>query len=196
MTREQLLDSLRRSGVGDAILSAFSTVDRERFVPESHRDQAWQDVALPLAHGSTISQPSMVATMLEELRLQPSARVLEIGSGSGYLLALMEAMGADVVGVEIDAGLAESSRAKLPESVAVVSGEASAASLTGPFDRIVISAALAEPPAWALSLLAPDGFLLAPLGVGTQELVRCYADGKREHTGKLCRFVPFVTSKS
>ena len=191
MDRQALLSSLQRTGTPAEIVAAFAAVPREQFVPAKSEDQAWDDCALPLALGSTISQPAMIAIVLEELRLKPGARVLEIGSGCGYLLALLSAMGCDATGIEIDSALAERSKQLLGKSAAVIAGDAASADLGGPFDRIVFSAALDAVPQWALDLLTPEGFVLAPIGRFTQELERVYRDGTRERTGRLCRFVPF-----
>jgi protein-L-isoaspartate(D-aspartate) O-methyltransferase len=189
--RQALLSSLQRTGTPAEIVAAFAAVPRERFVPTESADQAWDDCALPLRFGSTISQPSMIAIVLEELRLTPGARVLEIGSGCGYLLALLSAMGCDATGIEIDSVLADRSRQLLGQSAKVIAGDAASAELGGPFDRVVFSASLDHVPNWALDLLTPEGFVLAPIGKYTQELERVYRDGRRERTGRLCRFVPF-----
>src|SRR5687767_8684418 len=120
----------------------MAAVPREQFVPASSAEQAWDDCALPLGSGSTISQPAMVAVVLEELQLNPGLRVLEVGSGSGYLLALLRALECDAKGVEIDPKLAEGSKRALGEGVTVISGDAATVDLQGPHDRIVFSAAL------------------------------------------------------
>ena len=215
MSREDLLRSLQRSGASPEVVAAFAAVPRERFVPAALSERAWDDCALPLATGSTISQPAMVAIVLEELGLQPGLRVLEVGSGSGYLLALLAALGCEAVGVEIDPALAKQSIAALktlrsdtqgsvdseapgPVSGApkatVVYGDATAVDLGGPYDRVVFSASLDQVPGWVMQLLTPEGFALAPMGRFTQELERFFSDGRRERTGRLCRFVPFQES--
>ena len=191
MNREQLLRNLENSGTPKDVLSAIAMVPREAFVPDNLASQAWDDCALRLAVGSTISQPAMVAVVLEELRLKPSLKVLEIGSGSGYLLALIYAMGSIPTGIEIDPDLAEESRSKLAGTATVITGDALQVDRKPPYDRIVFSAALLNLPEWAAAELNPDGFVLAPIGGETQELIRVYADGRRERTGRLCRFVPF-----
>jgi protein-L-isoaspartate(D-aspartate) O-methyltransferase len=138
----------------------------------------------------------MVAVVLEELRIEPGLRVLEVGSGSGYLLALIHAMGAEAVGIEIDTSLAEESRKHLPETVAVIEGDAATVDRKAPYDRIVFSASVTELPEWSVGDLSPGGFCLAPVGGGdVQELTRAYKDGRRERTGRLCRFVPFRGSR-
>jgi protein-L-isoaspartate(D-aspartate) O-methyltransferase len=189
--RQALLSSLQRTGTPADIVAAFAAVPRERFVPAESADRAWDDCALPLGLGSTISQPAMIAIVLEELRLTPGARVLEIGSGCGYLLALLSAMGCEATGIEIDSALAERSKILLGQSATVISGDAASAEFGGRFDRVVFSASLDHVPNWALDLLTPEGFVLAPIGRFTQELERVYRDGTRERTGRLCRFVPF-----
>jgi protein-L-isoaspartate(D-aspartate) O-methyltransferase len=191
MNREQLLESLRRSGTPADVLRAMETVSREKFVPASSASRAWEDSALFLAHGSTISQPAMVAVVLQEMQLASGLRVLEIGSGSGYLVALLAAMGVDAVGIEIDESLAASSREVLGDTATVIAGDAARVEREGPYDRIVFSAALTDVPQWAVAELTAGGFVLAPVGDGVQELERVYADGTSVRTGKLCRFVPF-----
>lgn len=194
MSREHLLKSLEVAGTPPEILAAFAAVPRERFVPPGFSAQAYVDSALPLSCGSTISQPAMVAIVLRELRIEPGLRVLEVGSGSGYFLALLHALGCEATGVEIDARLAKESQRALGDSAVVLAGDAASAKLQGPFDRVVFSASLERVPGWVLGLLAPDGFVLAPIGTVTQELERVYSDGRRERTGRLCRFVPFQES--
>lgn len=191
MNREQLLDSLRRSGTPPEVLLAMGAVPRERFVPASSASRAWDDSALHLSHGSTISQPSMVAVVLQELQVTPGLRALEVGSGSGYLLALLAAMGVEATGIEIDSSLAASSALALGDSARVIVGDASTVDRGGPYDRIVFSAALVDVPEWATADLSPAGFVLAPVGTGVQELIRASADGTQARTGRLCRFVPF-----
>jgi protein-L-isoaspartate(D-aspartate) O-methyltransferase len=173
---------------------AFLTVRRELFVPLEYREAAYADSALPLAPGSTISQPSMIAIMLQELQLSGSESVLEVGSGSGYLLALLAAMGAKATGAEILPEIAAASRAVLASegiAASVVTGDASATAFSEDFDRVVFSAAVDYVPGWAVRLLRQDGFVLAPVGREEQELVRLYVD-RTERTGRRCRFVPFV----
>lgn len=193
-SREKLLRSLREQGFSTEIVDAFAAVPREKFVPEHLREEAYMDSALPLGSGATISQPSMVAVMLRELRIQPGMKVLEVGSGSGYFLALLSALGAKAVGVEIIEGLAEDSRRALRKvgiDAEVITGNAADAELESNFDRIVFSAAVGEMPKWPLADLAENGFVLAPVGYMDQELVRADSNGE-ERTGCLCRFVRFV----
>jgi protein-L-isoaspartate(D-aspartate) O-methyltransferase len=174
------------------VAQALLSVPREQFVPEAHRDEAYVDAALPLGFGATISQPSMLAIMLMELRLEPGMGVLEVGSGCGYFLALLHATGACAVGIEIVPHLAEASKATLASldiTAEVITGDAAEVHPEGLFDRIVFSAASDTVPEWAVELLAQDGFVLAPVGPDDQqELVRRYRD-REERTGRFCRFV-------
>ncbi|HET6645087.1 MAG TPA: protein-L-isoaspartate O-methyltransferase [Fimbriimonadales bacterium] len=196
MDRPMLLANLRDEGFSEAVVSAFAAVPREEFVPAGYLAQAYEDMALPIGGGATISQPSMLAVMLDELRLSTGTSVLEIGSGCGYFLALMEAMGGECVGVEIQPRLARESmetlarlglRAKVIEGNAEILGEL----LPSQRDRVVFSAAILQIPQWAIGLLAPGGFVLAPVGRIGQELFRADALGSFR-TGRRCRFVPFI----
>lgn len=178
---------------------AFLAVRREEFVPESLVDYAYHDGALELAEGSTISQPSMIAIMLKELRVHPGMRVLEVGSGSGYLLALLSELGCEAVGIEINSRLAAESQKTLNREgyeARVIEGDAVTVAVDGDFDRVVFSAAVPDIPEWAVRFLKPGGFVLAPVGgKDEQELVRATAE-KKERTGRYCRFVPFILEES
>jgi len=190
-----LLSSISREfGPSQEVLSALSAVKREEFVPEGLRHSAYEDVALSLGWGSTISQPSMVAIVLQEARIAKGMRVLEAGCGCGYLLALLEEMGAVASGIELVSHLADQAASTLKQlgyAARVAKGDARQLP-TGPFDRIVFSAAVAREPDWALHSLSPEGFVLAPVGyAGMQELMRI-GKGWTEGTGRLCRFVRFV----
>ncbi|ABD07439.1 protein-L-isoaspartate O-methyltransferase [Rhodopseudomonas palustris HaA2] len=172
--------SLRRRGISDrGVLQAMESVPRDRFVDAVHRDSAWRDTALPIACGQTISQPFVVAYMTEQLHLQPGHRVLEIGTGSGYHAAVLSRLVRDVVSVERFKTLADRARARLKElnyaNVEVVLGDGFALPEgQGTFDRILVTAAMAELPQPLLDLLDPDGILIAPIGPGNgrQTLIR------------------------
>lgn len=194
-------ETLRRVALvapgNEALLEAFRKVPREEFVLPEWKNEAWVDQALPLAEGSTISQPSMIAIMLDTLDLRPGLRVLEVGSGSGYVLALLEELGAEAVGVEIlphVANRAKETLQRLGYRADVRIGNAAEMDWAEEkFDRVLFSAALREIPDWSLSLLQEDGFVLAPVGDRySQELIRAYRD-RTERTRQYCRFVPFVS---
>lgn len=198
--RRELVARLKSQGLlTEETEKAFLAVRREEFVPESLLDYAYYDGALELAEGSTISQPSMIAIMLKELRVQQGMRVLEVGSGSGYLLALLSDLGCEAVGIEINPRLAAESQRTLDREgceARVIQGDASTAVVGGDFDRVVFSAAIAEVPSWAVRFLKPGGFVLAPIGGrNEQELVRATAE-KTERTGRYCRFVPFILEQA
>src|SRR5689334_5777635 len=113
MTRDQLLQALRRRGLDPAVLAAVADVPREAFVPPGARDRAWEDCALPIGAGQTISQPSLVAHMVELLELRPADRVLDVGTGSGYHAALLARLAAHVWTVERHAELSEAAARSL-----------------------------------------------------------------------------------
>lgn len=193
--REELLRRVALVAPGNgALVEAFRKVPREEFVPPEWRESAWADQALPLAEGSTISQPSMIAIMLDTLDASPGMRVLEVGSGSGYVLALLEEMGVQAVGVEILPHVANRSLLtlrRLGYQADVLQGNAAEMEWPDKFDRVLFSAAVEEVPPWAIEALREGGFVLAPVGDrGSQELIRAYRD-RTERTRQYCRFVPF-----
>lgn len=172
--------ALRRRGVSDqAVLRAMEEVPRELFVAAGDRADAYRDVALPIDCGQTISQPSVVAYMTEQLQAKPFHRVLEIGTGSGYQAAVLSHLAGDVVTVERFRLLADRARERLATlecaNVEVVLADGcSIPDELGHFDRILVTAALPEIPDALLGRLQPDGVLVAPVGPhsGPQVLVR------------------------
>src|SRR5215471_15159933 len=141
MVREQL----RARGVGDErVLAAMATVPRHRFVADEHRESAYEDHPIPIGEGQTISQPYIVARMLEVLRLEPQDNVLEVGAGSGYLTALLAELVASVYSIERIPVLAARADALLRQlgynNVKIVVGDGSQGlSGAAPFDSIVVS---------------------------------------------------------
>src|SRR6516225_8167687 len=126
--RHQMVNSqLRARGISDElVLHAMERVPRHEFAPPRYRDQAYEDHPLPIGEGQTISQPYIVALMLEALQLSPKDRVLEIGTGSGYVTALLAELTAQVISVERHASLADSARAVLAalgySNISIVTG--------------------------------------------------------------------------
>lgn len=194
-----LVASLRERIADERILAAIAAVPRERFVAPADAAQAYEDRALAIAGGQTISQPTVVALMCEALDLSPADRVLDVGTGSGYHAAVLARLCAHVWGVERDPELAAgASRALAAAGVANVSliGGDGRLGLPGqaPFDAINVAATAAGAvPAALVAQLAPGGRLVAPVGRGDEErlvLVRRTADGLERRTLGAVRFVP------
>jgi len=192
----------RSSGVADPrILSTFEQVPREAFLPPELTDRAYEDTALPIGLGQTISQPSMIALMLQALDCAPRHRVLEVGSGSGYVLALLSQLGCEVFGVERHAELAarasETLRAIGVAGVVVHEGDGTyGVPEHAPYDRILVSAGAAAIPEALLAELAEGGRLVMPVGgAESQILVTCERDDKGSlhyRAGASCVFVPLI----
>jgi protein-L-isoaspartate(D-aspartate) O-methyltransferase len=172
--------TLRRRGISDqAVLRAMEEVPREAFVEEGDRPDAYRDSALGIACGQTISQPFVVAYMTEQLQLQKSHRVLEIGTGSGYQAAVLAQLAGRVITVERFRALADTARKRLEKlqcnnvEVILADGLSLPADL-GTFDRIMVTAAMVDIPQALLDRLEQGGVLIAPVGPhhGVQTLVR------------------------
>ena len=193
---------LRSQGVTDpAVLSAIEKTPRDLFTPDLFRDRAWEDSALPIACGQTISQPCIVGLMTQALTLEPRARVLEIGTGSGYQTAILSRLARLVYTVEryrTLMGEAEKRFATLGlTNVITRFGDGGDGWVEqAPFDRILVTAASSEEPDRLLKQLKPSGVLVAPVGKGpVQRLVRYAGDGKGEFTKEQLgevRFVPML----
>jgi protein-L-isoaspartate(D-aspartate) O-methyltransferase len=187
--------------VGDErVLTAVAAVPRERFVPEPERPRAYENVALPIACEQTISQPIVVARMLDLLELEPSDRVLDIGTGSGYHAALLSLLAAEVWTVERYPQLSAAAKSALDELgcanvVCVVGDGWDGLPDQAPFDAINVAAATGEslPPALEQQL-AVGGRLIAPVGTDRQFLVRVRRtpDGFVRERLDPVRFVPLV----
>src|SRR3989344_1192416 len=168
--KQFLLKDLKQHGFSKQILSAFEKIKREDFIPENLKERAYEDAALPLEFGQTISQPYTIATMLSLLELKPGFKVLEIGSGCGYVLALISKIvgkNGKVFGIEIIKSLFDSSRKNLKnyENVKIYAGDGkSGLSKYAPFDRILISAASDKIPKKLIGQLKEKGIIVAPLG--------------------------------
>ncbi len=193
-SNDALVDHLVARGHihSDRVADAFSSVDRARFVPDSHRTDAYTDRPLPIGADATISAPHMVAASTELLDVQPDSTVLEIGAGSGYQLAVLAHLtDARVVGVELDPALADTARDRLPDTVDVVQGSGIDA-VDGTFDRILYSCAI-DAIDRGLPALTDDGVLVAPVQTRghAQALTRHdAATGDTTQHGRV-RFVPY-----
>ncbi len=166
MNKEELLASLRKKGFSQDIIDAFGRVKREDFVPQNLVGYAYEDMALPVVEGSTLSQPSTIAFMLDLLEPKDGQKILEIGSGSGYALALLSeiAPNGKIYGIEIIQSIAIESKKYLADrkniEVITRSGENGLPEFA-PYDRILISASCPEVPYHLLSQLTEDGILVA-----------------------------------
>ena len=193
---------LRARGVRDErVLRAMATVPREAFVPAHLRHLAYADEALPIEHGQTISQPLMVALMTELLDPDPGARVLDIGTGSGYQAAVLVEMGCRVLGIERIPELAAAARERLTglgygESVEIRVGDGTlGAPDEAPWSRILVAAAAPRVPEALTDQLGEGGRLVIPVGGRwEQDLLLVEREGARlrstRHGG--CVFVPLV----
>ncbi len=158
------------------VLRAMRTVPRHLFVPESIRQHAYEDRALPVGYGQTISQPYVVAAMTEALRARPGMKVLEIGTGTGYQAAILAEMGLRVWSIEIVPELARSARERLVrlgyETVTVIEGDGYAGwPAEAPYDRIIVTAAPPEVPQALKEQLAVGGRMVLPVGDLEQDLI-------------------------
>lgn len=197
MVEEQLRG---RDVVDERVLAAMAEVPRELFVPERLRRRAYDDAALPIGDGQTISQPYMVARIAEALELHGGERVLDVGTGSGYQAAVLAELGADVDTIERIPRLAEQARENLTaagyERVRVHVGDGSRGLAEhAPFDAIAVAAAAPELPPTLYDQLEPRGRLVVPVGRrGIQELqviVRS-PEGPAVLRSVPCRFVPLL----
>lgn len=198
---DELVRSLRDRITDERVLEAIATVPRERFVDPDRLGEAYDDAALPIAGGQTISQPTVVALMCEALALGPDDRVLDVGTGSGYHAAVMARLCAHVWGVERDPELVATAVAALAEAgadnVSVVEGDgALGLPDAAPFDAINVAAtARGHVPEALEEQLAVGGRLVAPVrrrGSERLVLVRRTQDGLEREALQPVRFVPLV----
>ncbi len=198
--RRALLRELAAT-IGDArVLEAIAAVPRERFVPEPLLGRAHENAALPIAGGQTISQPLVVARMLELLALTGTERVLDVGTGSGYHAALLATLAAEVFTIERDPVLSDAAARTLAElGVVNVTGLVAdgwrGLPEAGPYDAVNVAAATgAHVPVALVEQLAVGGRLVAPVGHAEQYLTRLTRTpaGISETTYEAVRFVPLV----
>jgi protein-L-isoaspartate(D-aspartate) O-methyltransferase len=197
MVETQLRD---RDIVDEAVLAAMERVPRELFVPELDRGRAYDDAALPLAHGQTISQPYMVGRIAEALATRPGELVLDVGTGSGYQAAVLAELGADVVTIERIPELAERARESLAaagyDRVEVAVGDGTlGVPERAPFDAIAVAAAAPGLPETLYEQLRPRGRLVVPVGgqrAQRLEVIVRSPEGPAVVHSVPCRFVPLV----
>jgi protein-L-isoaspartate(D-aspartate) O-methyltransferase len=202
--RQQLIERIRASTqVEDArILNAFQRVPRHEFLSEAQKDIAYDDRAVPLEEGQTVSQPSMIAIMLSELSCEPGQRALEVGAGSGYAAALLGQLVAEVYAIELRPALAARARANLSRSgasnVHVIEGDGRLGlAAHAPYDRILVSAAPSQVPRALTDQLNVGGRIAIPVG---DEHAQTLLLGHKTEAGELvwqrtvpCIFVPLVS---
>jgi len=203
--RQLMVDSqLRDRGISDPrVLHAMLRVPRDRFVPEPYRGQAYEDHPLPIGDNQTISQPYIVALMLDSLQLAPTDKVLEVGTGSGYVTALLAELAQQVFSIERHSALAEGAREVLAElgynNARVFTGDgALGLPAYAPFDAILVSAAAPDLPSALLAQLSDSGRMIVPVGSSDSQQLQFIraVDGQqvvslREHV----RFVPLVLNR-
>lgn len=199
-----MVDSqLRSRGISDQrVLDAMLRVPRHQFVPESHRGEAYEDHPLPIGDGQTISQPYVVALMLESLQLTPGDKVLEVGTGSGYVTALLAELAQQVFSIERHPALARSAREVLASlgyaNVQVFTGDGTLGlPASAPFDAILVSAAAPDLPRALLSQLRESGRMIIPVGSpDSQQLqfIRMTNGQAAVSLRELVRFVPLIAS--
>lgn len=198
----EMLDTLRRGGIRDQrVLEAMASVPRELFVPAAQRSEAYADRALAIECGQTISQPLIVATVVQALEVGAGDRVLDVGTGSGYQAAVLAACGARVYGIERVPELAAAARQRLAEAgfdVDIRVGDGSRGLPDeAPFDAIAVAATAPRLPPALPRQLREGGRLVIPLhreGEAMDELVRLRLSEGRWLTDSLgpCRFVPLI----
>ena len=170
MNKAELIETLKKKGFSDKILTAFSKVNRENFVPENMVVHAQDDIALPIEDGVTLSQPSTIALMLSLLSPEQGQKILEVGSGSGYVLALLSEIIKDgkIYGLEINQRLAiKSKKVLINRSMIDILNRDGSAGLQefAPFDRILVSFSCPDKyiPSRLIDQLAPNGVLIVPI---------------------------------
>ena len=203
-TRDRMVARLRENGIRDeAVLAAMASVPRHIFVEEALASRAYEDTALPIGFEQTISQPFVVARMIEAMRAQkPLVNVLEVGTGCGYQAAVLARLAKDVYSVERIATLLEKARGNLRplrlSNLRLVHADGSLGlPEAAPFDAIIVAAAASGVPRALLQQLAPGGRIIVPVGSGDQALclIERTATGLTEKWLDAVRFVPLRGGK-
>lgn len=198
----QLVFALRQSGVTDGrVLEAIERTPRHLFVDRAFRDRAWENIALPIACGQTISQPSIVAIMTQALAVTPRCKVLEVGCGSGYQAAILARLARRVYAVERHRPLAQEAQARFRaldlSTVQVKVGDGTRGwPDQAPFDRIMVTAAAEDMPSVLIRQLRVGGIMVLPVGQSDDEqnLIRVVkTEAGLEFTELAAvRFVPLI----
>jgi protein-L-isoaspartate(D-aspartate) O-methyltransferase len=195
---------LRARGISDSrVLDAMLRVPRDEFVPAPYRAQAYEDHPLPIGDNQTISQPYIVALMLEYLQLKPTNKVLEVGTGSGYVTALLAELAAEVLSIERHPMLAQRAREILTrlgyKNAQVFTGDGTMGlPAYAPFDAILVSAAAPDLPQSLIAQLSDSGRMIIPVGTDDSQQLQFIrmVDGNPVVTSReLVRFVPLVSNE-
>ena len=200
MDKKGLLDILRKEGFSDEIVNAFKKVPREKFIPFCPKFLVYRDGPLSIGKGQTISQPSTIAYMLENLRLSDSQKILEVGSGSGYVLALISELSknSEIYGAERIKFLADKSRETLKnyKKIEIIHIDGINGLLDkAPFDRILVSAVSSGIPGKLVGQLKEDGRLVMPIDNYIISLKKTKKGNKIYKSPLGFRFVPLLSGK-
>jgi protein-L-isoaspartate(D-aspartate) O-methyltransferase len=200
--RAEMVDAqLRRRGIRDErVLRAMEIVPRHEFVPWQLQREAYHDSPIPIGEGQTVSQPYIVAHMLEALRLSPEDRVLEVGTGTGYEAAVMSRIVREVYTIERFASLAEAAKNTFDRlrytNIHVLIGDGSRGYADGaPYDAIIVAAAAPRVPDALVEQLKDGGRAIVPVGEADLQQLRLVSKndgGVQRQTLDACRFVPLV----
>jgi protein-L-isoaspartate(D-aspartate) O-methyltransferase len=199
--RRQLIETIRERGISDLeVLRVFDLVPRHLFVPGAVQHRAYDDAPVPIGYGQTASQPSLQALYLQTLKLQPTEKVLEIGTGSGYQTALLAHLAQHVYSVERIRELSARARTVLDSlrftNIALLVGDGTIGwSRYAPYDAILVGAASPGVPQALLDQLATGGRMLIPVGDRDEQTLTLFeqtADGIRREDITACTFVPLL----
>ncbi len=193
---------LKRRGIRDTeVLRAMETVERKLFLDGIFQSRSEEDIPLPISCGQTISQPSVVAKMIEKLETNKSCKVLEIGTGSGYLTALLSKLSKRVFSIERHEILKKKAEAllinyKIRNVICILGDGSLGLERQAPFDRIIISAAAEDIPQILMKQLKYGGIMILPIGMSKDEqtLIKVRKEKFKNHYEEICkvRFVPLV----
>ena len=195
-------NQLRKRGINNtAVLDAMSRVPRHRFVSKIYRSMAYTDNPLPIGHGQTISQPYIVALMTQLLRVNIKHKVLEIGTGCGYQTAILSILSKKVITLEVLNGLSKASQKRLVnlgyKNITFHCADGKRGwGKEAPFDRILVSAAPKNIPELLIEQLAPDGYMVVPVGSSYDQFIHIITKDKNDQVNikksTPVRFVPLV----